>query len=715
MGYNDKNNFFNEQKDLLNVLENRNKTPNTEPKKLSSVGTIEEEDDGQSTQDILEKLNRRIVSSDDEYAAQEEKRLEIQREQKEILRNQYNKKRAQAEEEARRQQEEEDQKLMDEYYAQLEKNPLYKAQSFVTGFFQKKEAKKAQKEATEQILDIERPKAVEAITELVTKKPEKEKPEKEKKAKTKKEKLVKKDSKKKTKEAATTDAVERETAPESGVKTIAEIMAEQKSAPKPVETIGTEETAAEPNTAMDGFDEDWGDVDVSDIPVIEASMVKKVIVPVDDGGDEIPIGTSATEASTEAKAEIENEEDTPKEVAKKKEKKPLFGKKTSPVEKTEDVKKSAFSKKKADVSKDTVKEEKKSADKKSAGGFFDFMLGKKPAKAETKEQAQEGNTAPKEDWRYQATHDDLTGLLNRRAYDKSLVEANKDNLGIAFVDVNNLKHFNDCVSHSAGDTLLRGVANALQTNFPDHSYRYGGDEFIVLLTGTPQYITNTFETGFEAFQQRLGVLSNKVNDGIVYSASVGWCVGDGKLEKDEILNTAEEKMYANKKAYKQAHPEYDERKKAADKASEKKRTKKSHDEAMSDTSKERRQEVRNTHIPPTTDDTTDILRRIQRDTAQNTVIGVLMADADFSKLFIYSSGEEFINDIANVMQNRVDYSYIYVIKDGGPEFYGSDEYRTWITHIFESVAAILQAGDELNESNLVRIQGIDVFSEIFLK
>lgn len=700
MGYINDNNFYNEQKDLLNVLKNQNGKRNTEPRKLSIVGTVEEEDDEQSTQDILEKLNRRMVSSDDEYAAQEEKRLEIQREQKEILRNQYNKKRAQAEEEARRQQEEEDNRLMEEYYAQLEKNPLYKAQSFVTGFFQKKEAKKAQKEATEQVIDIERPKAVEAISEFVAKKTA-EKPEKEKKAKAKKENTAKKN----------TETVETETAPESEVKTISDIMAEQKPVQKHDNTEEENTDVQTENITTNDFNEDWGDL--SDIPAIEATMVKKVIVPVDDGGDEIPVGNPAPETEPE---DNEPKEDVSSEASEKKTKTHLFGKKTAPAE--DDAQKPSFGKKKVENTETSDKKnatEEKISNKKT-GGFLDFMLGKKsPAKPEKQVNEDDDSIHQKEDWRYQATHDDLTGLLNRRAYDKSLIEANKDNLGIAFVDVNNLKHFNDCVGHSAGDTLLRGVANALQTNFPDNAYRYGGDEFIVLLTGTPQYITNTFETGFEAFQQRLGTLSVKVNDGIVYSASVGWCVGDGKLEKDDILNTAEEKMYANKKAYKQAHPEYDERKKAADKAAEKKKTKKSHDEAMSDTSKERRQEVRNTHIPPTTDDTTDILRRIQRDTAQNTVIGVLMADADFSKLFIYSSGEEFIHDIANVMQNRVDYSYIYVIKDGGPEFYGSDEYKTWITHIFESIASILQMGDELNESNLVRIQGIDVFSEIFLK
>jgi diguanylate cyclase (GGDEF)-like protein len=87
--------------------------------------------------------------------------------------------------------------------------------------------------------------------------------------------------------------------------------------------------------------------------------------------------------------------------------------------------------------------------------------------------------------------DPLTGLANRRRLDGDLnstlgnLLAAGDPVAFAMVDVDHFKRFNDTYGHPAGDELLRqvamAIASAVRSN--DVVYRYGGEEFCVLLPG----------------------------------------------------------------------------------------------------------------------------------------------------------------------------------------------------------------------------------------
>ncbi len=94
---------------------------------------------------------------------------------------------------------------------------------------------------------------------------------------------------------------------------------------------------------------------------------------------------------------------------------------------------------------------------------------------------------------YQATHDALTGLINRREFERRLEEAlqsvREQNVThvLCYLDLDRFKPVNDSCGHIAGDSLLRSVAALIREKVreSDAVARLGGDEFGVLLLGCP--------------------------------------------------------------------------------------------------------------------------------------------------------------------------------------------------------------------------------------
>ena len=92
-----------------------------------------------------------------------------------------------------------------------------------------------------------------------------------------------------------------------------------------------------------------------------------------------------------------------------------------------------------------------------------------------------------------AIRDPLTGLMNRRTLMERVHEAIalSRRYGVVstvlLLDLDHFKRVNDTLGHVAGDELLRAVANVIRNDVraPDQAFRYGGDEFVVLLPNTP--------------------------------------------------------------------------------------------------------------------------------------------------------------------------------------------------------------------------------------
>jgi diguanylate cyclase len=93
---------------------------------------------------------------------------------------------------------------------------------------------------------------------------------------------------------------------------------------------------------------------------------------------------------------------------------------------------------------------------------------------------------------YTATHDALTGLANRAAFEVVLDEATRNSaftpFCALFIDLDRFKQVNDVGGHAAGDALLRDVAHQIAAVLrkSDMVARLGGDEFAVLLPNCPE-------------------------------------------------------------------------------------------------------------------------------------------------------------------------------------------------------------------------------------
>jgi diguanylate cyclase (GGDEF)-like protein/PAS domain S-box-containing protein len=151
-----------------------------------------------------------------------------------------------------------------------------------------------------------------------------------------------------------------------------------------------------------------------------------------------------------------------------------------------------------------------------------------------------------------ATHDPLTDLHNRRAFEQSLgriVERARHggpSGALLTIDVDRLKEVNDRLGHLAGDALLIAVANVLRGIMRprDLIARLGGDEFGVALESV-----TADEAALVAERVRASVAAQRIGpEGAGHStASVGGIVIDGTIDPPELLAAADDALYIAKR------------------------------------------------------------------------------------------------------------------------------------------------------------------------
>ncbi|WP_121010276.1 sensor domain-containing diguanylate cyclase [Hydrogenivirga caldilitoris] len=150
---------------------------------------------------------------------------------------------------------------------------------------------------------------------------------------------------------------------------------------------------------------------------------------------------------------------------------------------------------------------------------------------------------------YMASHDSLTGVFNRREFerilDSEIQKANRYNepLSLILFDVDNFKDINDSFGHNAGDGVLVEIASAVSATIReiDTFARLGGDEFVLLLPHT--LLSGAVDVAEKIKKLVESVMTVKVRK---VTTSVGVTVYRKGEERGEFLIRADRALYRAK-------------------------------------------------------------------------------------------------------------------------------------------------------------------------
>jgi diguanylate cyclase (GGDEF)-like protein/PAS domain S-box-containing protein len=152
---------------------------------------------------------------------------------------------------------------------------------------------------------------------------------------------------------------------------------------------------------------------------------------------------------------------------------------------------------------------------------------------------------------YAATHDELTGLPNRFHFLERLAReldtGAPGSVAVLFIDIDRFKIINDSLGHSVGDQVLRGMSDRLRAivRESDVLSRYGGDEFIVMLSD----VGTTMDPQEVASRIRTEIAKPLLVDGanLFVTASIGITIADQPgCTTTELLRDADAAMYRAK-------------------------------------------------------------------------------------------------------------------------------------------------------------------------
>ena len=157
-----------------------------------------------------------------------------------------------------------------------------------------------------------------------------------------------------------------------------------------------------------------------------------------------------------------------------------------------------------------------------------------------------------EEYKNQAMKDPLTGLPNRRYIDSFLSSKYKEfqelgiEFGVLFMDIDHFKHCNDDYGHDVGDEVLKMLAKTFlaSTRAIDLIGRFGGEEFIAILTGLDQEALVK-----RAESMRIQVANSSLDIGpkkISVTISIGAALINPEDTLDTIIKRADEQLYQSK-------------------------------------------------------------------------------------------------------------------------------------------------------------------------
>lgn len=152
------------------------------------------------------------------------------------------------------------------------------------------------------------------------------------------------------------------------------------------------------------------------------------------------------------------------------------------------------------------------------------------------------------DFMYQSTTDPLTNLTNRRIMDEQMKKWTENNtpFSLILLDIDHFKSINDTYGHSAGDAVLKFLAERMRevTREQDVCCRFGGEEFLILLPHTTKY--EAFKVA-ERLRMSMGISMSPCDKIVTISAGIS-SYPDCTSEITKLIELADECLYKAKKS-----------------------------------------------------------------------------------------------------------------------------------------------------------------------
>ena len=153
---------------------------------------------------------------------------------------------------------------------------------------------------------------------------------------------------------------------------------------------------------------------------------------------------------------------------------------------------------------------------------------------------------------HQASHDPLTGILNRRAIlgrlsaELSRVKRENGTLSVGMCDIDHFKKVNDAHGHQVGDEVLIAFTRCLQAQLREYDWvgRYGGEEFLVIASGTRSW---TEDGIYERLRAQVEKTNIETKSGLIsITVSIGVARGNEQSTEDALLAASDEALYKAK-------------------------------------------------------------------------------------------------------------------------------------------------------------------------
>ena len=158
--------------------------------------------------------------------------------------------------------------------------------------------------------------------------------------------------------------------------------------------------------------------------------------------------------------------------------------------------------------------------------------------------------------RVQATHDPLTGLLNRGAIldglQRELQRASREGgcIGVIMVDLDHFKHINDCHGHLIGDAVLQESASRMHSVLRSYGQigRYGGEEFLMVVPGHDETLASTVAERIRTCVCAAPIPTSAGPLSVTISLGVVTALGNHPGQADQLIAAADIALYRAKHA-----------------------------------------------------------------------------------------------------------------------------------------------------------------------